>query len=158
MSLVRVHVKSPKVDRVGRGDDVEVFEMSDIRFCPVRSLQKYGDMMGTEGLSDPGLPFFRKATGANYTKENFNADLRELLQDDLDYTVAGIWAHSFRAGISTHMARWGFVGDDIKGWGRWSSDAYKRYIKLPTLARRRLAGKIQDKFAEAVSQLSQGHT
>ena len=129
--------------------------MEDVRFCPIKSLQKYVDRMEAASLSDPGLPFFRKATGANYTKENFNADLRELLQNDLNYAVAGIWAHSFRAGISSHMARWGFVGDDIKGWGRWSSDAYKRYIKLPTLARRRLAGRIQEKFTEAVGQLSQ---
>jgi hypothetical protein len=145
MLVTRVHVKSPKVDRVGRGDEVEVFEMSDVRFCPIRSLRKYEAEMDKGDLAD---------SGSNYTKDNFNADLKELLSGDLDYAVAGIWAHSFRAGISTHMARWGFVGDDIKGWGRWSSESYRRYIKLPTLARRRLAGKIQEKFEEAVGQLS----
>ena len=155
-SVVRVHVKSPKVNRVGRGDDIEVFEMTDTRFCPIKALLKYVDSMEAGDLVDPGLPFFRKETGANYTKDNFNSDLKELLKHDLDYAVEGIWAHSFRAGISSHMARWGFGEDDIKGWGRWSSDAYKRYIKLPTLARRRLASQIQEKFVSSVEQLGRG--
>ena len=63
VSVVRIHVKSPKVNRVGRGDEVEVFGMKDVRFCPVRSLQKYVDMMEEGDLSDPGCHSLGRTRG-----------------------------------------------------------------------------------------------
>ena len=146
LRLARIHVKSPKVDRIGNGDDVEVFSIGGTIFCPVKALEKYKEIAKEEGNFDPDLPFFRKESGANYTRDDFNADLRAMFQSDMNYKKEGIWGHSFRAGVSSHMDRWGFTGEEIKGWGRWSSEAYKRYCRLPTLARRRLSHKIQEKF------------
>ena len=39
--------------------------------------------------------------------------------------------HSFRVGAATAAASLGFPEYLIQGMGRWSSDAYKCYIKLP---------------------------
>ena len=144
--LARIHIKSPKVDRIGNGDDVEVFSINKKVFCPLAALDKYIHASKGEDNFDPDLPMFRKESGANYTKNDFNKDLRDMFKNDMNYEKEGIWAHSFRAGVSSHMDRWGFNADEVKGWGRWSSEAYKRYCKLPTLARRRLANKIQEKF------------
>ena len=39
--------------------------------------------------------------------------------------------HSFRVGAATTAASLGFPEYMIKALGRWSSDAYKVYVKLP---------------------------
>jgi hypothetical protein len=38
--------------------------------------------------------------------------------------------HSFRIGGATEAKRLGFDDDTIMQWGRWSSNAYKKYIRL----------------------------
>ena len=100
-------------------------------------------------MDNENLPFFRQETGGNYYKNLFNKDLKSLLKNDVDYDGQDkITAHSFRAAIPSHMAQWGFGEQDIKGWGRWNSQAYKKYCKLPVLTRRRLAEKMQQKFEQ----------
>ena len=103
------------------------------------------------------FPFFRQESGANYTKQQFNKDIKFLLKNDVSYDEGDkITAHSFRAAISSHMDQWGFLPEEIKGWGRWSSNAYKLYCKLPTTARRRLASKLQEKFEQKLAEISRG--
>ena len=38
--------------------------------------------------------------------------------------------HSFRAGMATHMALKGFSAEQIKLAGHWSSDAYRKHIRV----------------------------
>ena len=37
--------------------------------------------------------------------------------------------HSFRSGLATLREAAGFMKSDIQAWGRWNSEAYKRYCK-----------------------------
>jgi integrase len=144
VDLARVYIKSPKV-RVGVGTDVEVFALNST-LCPVAALKKY-IALSTPDTYRQDLPLFRQESGANYYKSLFNKHLRSLLQSDINYAQGDkITTHSFRAGIASHMEQWGFSSSDIQGWGRWSSSAYKRYCRLPVLARRRLAEQLQEQF------------
>ena len=149
VEMIRVFIKSPKV-RVGVGDEVEVFALNST-YCPVKAAKRYM-AMAESAKFDPELPFFRQESGANYGKDLFNRDLKTLLKDDIDYAGGEtISSHSFRAAIPSHMAQWGYSETDIQGWGRWSSQAYKKYCKLPVLTRRQLAQKLQEKLEQQIS-------
>ena len=43
----------------------------------------------------------------------------------------GITSHSFRIGACTHFAMAGISDDELMKLGRWSSNAYQRYIRIP---------------------------
>jgi hypothetical protein len=44
-------------------------------------------------------------------------------------------SHSFRIGMATTCAMKGVSDDQIKMYGRWKSDAYARYIRIPQFHR-----------------------
>ena len=88
----------------------------------------------------PSSPAFRTRKGMVYTAENFNDDLKKLLGPHIKYRK--LTGHSFRAGLATLMAQAGFEDKDIQSVGRWSSESFKRYIKLPRLIRVKMAKKI----------------
>ena len=43
----------------------------------------------------------------------------------------GITSHSFRIGACTHFALAGYTHEELMQFGRWSSNAYSRYIRVP---------------------------
>ena len=141
--LARVFIKSPKV-RIGVGDQVEVFALGS-NLCPVAAINRYKDL--SKNILQDDLPFFRQESGSNYYKQLFNKHLKTLLQKDIHYEAGDrVTSHSFRAGISSYMHQWGFAAEEIQGWGRWSSQAYEKYCKLPRLTCRRLAHQLQQQF------------
>ena len=111
----RFKIKSPKVDRVGNGDEIEVFQVES-GLDPFSALARYKELLVKNGWFIPGKPFFRRSNGFCLTRDQLNCFLREkfaplLSPDDI------ISSHSFRAGVSSHMQSWGFSSDDIKGKG-----------------------------------------
>ena len=112
-----------KTDQFGKGCSI-VFSRSDGHLCPVTALMSYLNLRG----SSPG-PLFQFGDGTPLTRNRLNARLQDILK------AAG-WhgrytLHSFRVGAATTAASLGFPEYLIKALGRWSSDAYKVYIKLP---------------------------
>ena len=151
VSVARVRVKSPKTGRVGLGQEVEVFQLQS-KLCPIAALCRFWEMSDGLSLNEPNQPAFRREDGFCYTKTQLNADLKSILADEISYeTGASISCHSFRAGLSSHMSQWNFSKEDIQGWGRWTSDAYERYCKLPSTARRLLALRLNEKFESHLS-------
>jgi hypothetical protein len=70
---------------------------------------------------------------AQYTILDPNIQIeRELLQRALSFCeVKGHFRpHSFRIGAATEAKRFGIHDDVIKKWGRWTSDAYTKYIRF----------------------------
>jgi hypothetical protein len=53
-----------------------------------------------------------------------------------------ITSHSFRAGIASMMGVMGYSDSEIMGVGRWSSNSFEKYIKLPRTRRLEMAKKI----------------
>ena len=107
---------------------MELFELKGSFFCPVTAIWKWRQKSRLEFRGD--LPFFRSEDGTGFTPKVLNAELRALLQDEIDYTEGRISAHSFRAGLTTTMARLGYSADMISVQGRWASEAYLKYCKL----------------------------
>ena len=118
-----ISLKYSKTDQFGKGCTV-VLACSDSPLCPVSALMAYLHMRGP----GPG-PLFRFADLTPLTRANLFSRLRGLLQAagwEGNYTT-----HSFRVGAATTAASLGFPDHLIKALGRWSSDAYRLYIKIP---------------------------
>jgi hypothetical protein len=130
---ISVHVKSPKVDRIGAGDEIQVFELGNF-MCPVAAFEKY--RQESKVKEEPKVPVFRLESGQCMTGAKVNEWMAVLI-GDIEKLVPGgvITSHSFRSGVPSEMAREGRDEEAIQAVGRWKSDAYKAYVKLP-LARR----------------------
>ena len=113
--ILEVCLKSPKEAKSNPVPiKVEVFEMPS-RFCPVTAYLNYVDQVGVKREDNAAfrLPF----SGAAYRHQRFNLDLKRLLKPHVRYgSVSG---HSFRAGLSTLMAKSGFKDADIQAIGRY---------------------------------------
>jgi hypothetical protein len=95
------------------------------RFCPVKALQQYITYRGPcRG------PLFCDKHNAPILRSHFSLVLGRVA------LAAGsgrshIRPHSFRIGATTTACANGVPEEVIKRLGRWKSDAYKRYIKIP---------------------------
>ena len=119
---VAIHMKSPKIDRVGAGDDIEVVELSNF-MCPVAAMARYREV--SKLREEPGLPVFRQSSGRCYTGAQLNRRLKELTVSLAEHIPGGVvTSHSFRAGVATEMARNGFSEEELMAVGCWSSKAY----------------------------------
>ena len=140
VETLMVHIKSPKIDRLGAGDNIVIAELGNF-MCPVRALNKYREEVKLK--EEPNLPVFRVSSGGCFTGTDFNKKLRKLLWD-LDSTIPGgvVTSHSFRAGVASEMAKRGHSEEELMAVGRWSSEAYKLYMGLPLTHRATFARKI----------------
>jgi len=127
---VRILLKRSKTDQFGRGVAVFLGATGD-ELCPVAGILSFVALRGnTAG------PFFRFLDGTPLTKSRFVSHVREAM------VRAGIpthnySGHSFRIGAATAAAQAGLQDSTIQALGRWSSNAFLRYIRRPqdTLAR-----------------------
>lgn len=93
----------------------------------VCSMESYMSLRSQASMFEP-LFVFR--SGAVLTRTMLISQLRDLLQ------ICGIQAdaysgHSFRSGGATDSALSGMADWELKLAGRWSSDAYQRYVRAP---------------------------
>ena len=152
-SFLRLFLEAPKEDRTGRGVEVELFETVNF-FCPVTALQKWKEASSLSHL--PDLPVFRLEDGAGYTARELNIDLKHLLEGEIDYSAGRTSTHSFRAGITTTMARLGYSKEMISLQGRWRSDAYLNYCKLGRTNRLQDQARLMDDMASTASSWISG--
>jgi len=132
-----ITVKVPKEEKTGRNTAIEIFAATNAELCAVASWEKW------RKLNPPWesrQPAFRKQNGAPFTQADLNARLKELLP------AAGISSHSFRIGAATEMGQRGYKDQDIKATGRWSSDAFERYIRNGKTRRSRIAADFTKQF------------
>lgn len=128
LEILQLVLESPKESRLNETVTLELFPIPNSVFCPVRAIKKYKRSLEKLFPTSPDLPFFRQISGAALSHGNFNCFLRKTLIRDVDYTGC-LSAHSFRAGRAAAMAEAGFSVEIIKSLGRWSSDAYRHYVK-----------------------------
>mgnify|MGYP003891633467 CR=1 FL=1 len=142
VSVLAVTVKSPKVGRPNSKDIIDVFP-TNTDLCPVRA---YSDLAKSNPYPNPNMPFFSLSNGSPYSSPEFNSHLKLWLSKYINPSFGYISGHSFRAGIPSILGSLGFSDSDIKLVGRWSSNAFQSYLKLPRT--RRLA------MAQAIGGLS----
>ena len=137
--MIKIKLKSTKESRIGAGTTLEIFENHTF-MCPVAAMQKYINTKKHGITFDK--PFFRDTTGKNYTGKCFNNDLKALTARLVENSDSVILSHSFRAGVASEMAKRDYTDAEIMAQGRWSSDAYKIYCKLPRCRRLLLSNKL----------------
>ena len=145
---VTLHLKNPKEDKTTHGIRVDIFETTGpLRWlCAVNAAMKYEGIMNK---TDSEQPFARTANGKGYTGKMFNQDLKQLLMGKLDLSLGPLTSHSFRAGLATMMAKAGCPDKDIQLTGRWTSTAFKSYVKTARPKRAALAASIWSTLAES---------
>lgn len=141
LDTISVHVKSPKIDRVGNGDNIEVFQLNNF-MCPTAALDKYRECSPVK--EELGMPVFRLPSGVCFTGEEMNKRLTVLTSCLKDFVLGGeVKSHSFRSGVLSEMARAGnYSEEDLQAVGRWSSQSWKVYCKLPRTKRAMFARNI----------------
>lgn len=123
-SIVALKIKASKTDPFRQG--VTIFlGATGSSICPVKALLAYIAVRGQ--ISGP---LFRFKDGHPLTREKLVSSLRAALQQaGIDPTsYAG---HSFRIGAATVAHLSGIDDSTIMTLGRWKSDAYLRYIRIP---------------------------
>ena len=99
--------------------------------------------MDEEGHFERGTPLFRKNNVKCFTGKEFNRVLTKLLGDVTKGTDGLIKSPSFRSGVATEMEKLRCSETEIMAQGRWSSQAFKAYIKMGSLKRIELAAKLR---------------
>ena len=140
INTIEVFIKSPKIDKVGAGDIIKIFETGSF-MCPYRAFTRYATNFAVQ---EQNKPVFVLPSGNCLTGDRVNAVLKNILSRE----IGTLTSHSFRAGLPTEMALAGcFEEGQIMSVGRWSSDAYKHYVKTPLLRRAHFAKQMIDRMA-----------
>ena len=120
-----VHIRQSKTDPFRSGAVARVFPTGDPSLCAVTTMDSY---LTSRGLA--AGPLFQLQTAA-LTRQRLNSLIRDLASrsgaDPSRYS-----SHSFRIGAASAAAAAGIPDWRIQALGRWSSDCYKRYIRLPS--------------------------
>lgn len=125
-SCIRVKIKASKTDPFRKGCHIFIGKAKP-PLCAVQSIVAYLAIRG----NSPG-PLFLLQSGQPLTRTLLTTWLRDIL------TLADIpgnySSHSFRIGAATVAARNGVPDHLIQTLGRWSSNAYRSYIRTPVTA------------------------
>ena len=141
VKIIQVKIKSPKTDRIGVDQIVDVYESTG-PLCPVKALLSWH---ATASHRRADAPAFLDEHGSPLTGKKFNIYLKTYLSKYLNYTKGKISSHSFRAGMASLLGTLGFTDEEIQAVGRWNSRAFTAYLKLPQtnrLAMARAIGKL----------------
>ena len=123
-TIIRLIFKQSKTDLFRKG--VQLFPRKmDYSICPIKAILPYLALRG----SRPG-PLFITHNNSPLTKQFFSTSLSAIL------TAAGLDhhrynTHSFRIGAATSAELAGVLELDIKMLGRWRSNTFEHYIRIP---------------------------
>ena len=130
---VSVRIKSPKEAKGTRNVEVELYEVGG-NLCPMEALRKFREANKLGELE--GLPVFRWESGRNLTLNKMNKLLRSFLKEEVDYVEGVVGIHCFRNSLPSLMKAGGYTEEQIRGQGRWASQAYLKYVKMNRALRR----------------------
>lgn len=126
-STIKIQIRRSKTDQFGQGTSVYVSKTNSV-LCPVSALSWYLAQRPTTVLEDS--PLFIHQDGSPLTRDQFVRWVKEALRaagiDSSKYT-----GHSFRIGAASAAAQAGIPDHLIKALGRWESEAYQLYIRIP---------------------------
>ena len=126
VQAAKLVISDYKHNTTGRAFSIIIHRDSTVQFCPVEFLLRWCRVRG----SNSG-PLFCRADGSAVKTEVFTQQLKGALAFcDLD--CSSYKSHSFRIGAASLAAENGMSDAQIRGLGRWKSDAFKLYIRSPT--------------------------
>jgi hypothetical protein len=120
-----IHIHFPKILRSHKGDFVDIFPFKDC--CPLESLTTLKKMKAD--FVKKNLPVFTFDNGQFLTPDTVSKTIQRLLELHIRNEAKHFTGHSFRAGIPSPLANSTELAsdEDIKKWGRWSSNSYEAY-------------------------------
>ena len=125
-----VVIKRSKTDTLNKGVTVPI-GCSGTVVCALCSMKAMLDMRLSQGVQCVGSdPLFLLSSGEALTKQVFVQDTRQCLSC-LGFKSAEYSGHSFRAGSATSAALAGLADWELQVLGRWTSQAYLRYVRTP---------------------------
>ena len=111
------------------GDIVEVFPVRDPTVDPIAAMEYFLDIRRKVHGEAFEVPLFLEENGQLLTKNKFNKILHALMDPLLKDERDSISGHSFRSGLATFMEAANMSEEDIQAWGRWNSQAFRKYCK-----------------------------
>jgi hypothetical protein len=116
---VVITIKIPKTKN-SKGEFVDLFEIPDQRFCPVRALRALKQLSKN---SSGKIPVFMFDNGVYLTKERINTTLHSLLTPLIGEAAYQYTGHSFRAALPSALASCPDIAADnqIKQWGLYTA-------------------------------------
>lgn len=123
-----LRIRESKTDQRGYTSTLFLTSMRNKNMCPVSSLKSYVSMRPTQSNSQ----LFIHYNGSPLTRYQFCSVLKKSLIF-CKVNTGCYRSHSFRIGAATESANKGVPNDKIKLWGRWKSNAYTRYIRIPDI-------------------------
>ncbi|XP_069110198.1 uncharacterized protein [Argopecten irradians] len=123
-NILEVALRFSKTDQEGKGCTVCIPRLEGT-FCPVKCLEQYI----TVRHRNPG-PLFCHFDHSPLTRYQFASVLKKTLLF-LGFDSNRYKTHSFRIGAATEAAIRGLSDREIQLLGRWSSDTFRQYIRIP---------------------------
>jgi hypothetical protein len=130
---VTLALKRSKTDYNHEGVEI-IMSATGNSTCPVKALRR----LFREDLQPINAPLFRFAN-RTFSYTNFVATLRSRLSRIGVPNCNLFTGHSFRRGAATTAKLKGVLDSDIQRLGRWSSEAFQRYIQSDFAYRLRLS-------------------
>ena len=118
-NLIIVQLRASKTDPFRMGVNIRI-GVTGTRLCPVQALSRFHQVHP----SRVG-PLFVFSSGRFLARDDLVFLLRSCFPD------LNVNTHSFRIGGASAAASAGIADSTIQILGRWSSDAYRRYIRIP---------------------------
>jgi hypothetical protein len=120
---LNINIVYSKTDQLGNGTLLNIAGTGDST-CPFNHLQVF-----LKARPESSGPLFCHFDSSPLTRYQFSAILAKAIK--LLKLPGKYKAHSFRIGASTELAIRGFPSDVIQKSGRWQSNCYKSYIRIP---------------------------
>ena len=123
-TMLQVAIKGSKTDQLQQEVNIIVGRTS-LHICPVKLVLAYVACRGFKSG-----PLFCHKDGSPLTRDQLVNSLRvALAATGVDFKKFS--GHSFRIGAATTAAARGVADSTIQTLGRWKSESFKRYIRMP---------------------------
>lgn len=124
---LEVYLSSSKTDQFGKGVTIHIPASHDKNICPLFLIKSFlQDRPAYDG------PLFCHFDGKPLTRYQFSSILRKSLPL-IGIANASYTSHSFRIGMATTCALDNMPDVQIQKLGRWKSNAYLSYIRIPKI-------------------------
>lgn len=122
--LLKLTVPFSKTDQSGKGSSIQLVESDTQAICPILLLLRYLSVR-----PNIGGQLFIHMDGSPLTRYQFTSVLNKSI-DIIGLSSSLYTSHSFRIGAASDSFLKGHSESEIMKKGRWSSNAYKSYIRI----------------------------